>query len=72
MALVSAAPLAVWLQRLQIDLIEVSVRPMLIYKDNRSTICLAKNPQYRGRAEHIDIKFRYIRKQVEMKIIQVE
>ena len=30
------------------------------------------NPQYHGRAKHIDIKFHYIREQVEKKAIQLE
>ena len=39
MALTSAAQEAVWMQHLQND---------LIYEDNQSTICMAKNPQYHG------------------------
>ena len=30
------------------------------------------NPQYHGPAKHIDIKFHYIREQVEKKAIQLE
>ena len=33
---------------------------------------MAKNPQYHGPAKHIDIKFHYIREQVERKAIQLE
>ena len=33
---------------------------------------MAKNPQYHGRAKHIDIKFHYVREQVEMKNIKLE
>ena len=72
MALASAAQEAVWMQRLQNDLNEASVKSTLIYEDNQSTICMAKNPQYYGRAKHIDIKFHYIREQVEKKAIQLE
>ena len=60
------------MQRLQNDLNETSVKSTLIYEDNQSTICMAKNPQYHGRAKHIDIKFHYIRAQVEKKAIQLE
>ena len=63
MALASAAQEAVWMQRLQNDLNEASVKSTLIYEDSQSTICMAKNPQYHGRAKHIDIKFHYIREQ---------
>ena len=66
MALASAAQEAVWMQRLQNDLNEASVKSTLIYEDNKSTICMAKNPQY------YDIKFHYIHEQVEKKAIQLE
>ena len=69
MALASAVQEAVWIQRLQNDLNEAS---SLIYEDNQSTICMAKNPQYHGRTKHIDIKFHYIHEQVEKKAIQLE
>ena len=72
MALASAAQEAVWMQRLQNDLNEASVKSTLIYEDNQSTLCMAKNPQYHGRAKYIDIKFYYIREQVEKKAIQLE
>ena len=72
MALASAAQEALWMQRLQNDLNETSVKSTLIYGDNQSTINMAKNSQYHGRAKHIDIKFHYIREQVEKKAIQLE
>ena len=72
MALASAAQEAVWMQRLQNDLNEPSVKSTLINEDNQSTIGMAKNPQYHRRAKHIDIKFHYIREQVEKKAIQLE
>ena len=33
---------------------------------------MAKNPQYHGRVKHIDIKFYYVREQVEMKNVKLE
>ena len=71
-ALASAAQETVRIQHLQNDLNEASVKSTLIYEDNPSIICMAKNPQYHGRAKHIDIKFHYIREQVEKKVIQLE
>ena len=38
---------------------------MVLYKDNQSAICMAKNPKFHGCAKHISIKFNYIREQVE-------
>ena len=56
MALASAAQEAVWMQRLQNDFNEASVKSTLIYVDNQSTICIAKNPQYHGR-KAIQLKY---------------
>ena len=72
MALARATQEAVWMQRLQNDLNEASAKSTLIYEDNQSTICMAKNPQHYGRAKHIVIKFHYIREQVEKKAFQLE
>ena len=67
MALASAAQEAIWMQRLQNNLNEASVKSTLIYEDNQTTICMAEDSQYHGRTKHIDIKFHYICKQVEKK-----
>ena len=64
-ALASAAQEAIWLQHLVEDLGNKPVNPMVLYEDNQSAICMAKNPQFYGRAKHISIKFHYIREQVE-------
>ena len=56
----SAAQEAVWLQHLASDLNETSVEPTVIYDDNKSIICMTKNPHYHGRTEHVDIKFHLI------------
>ena len=37
---------------------------MLLYEDNQSTIAMAKNPQFHGRAKHIEIKHHFVRDQV--------
>ena len=36
-----------------------------IYEDNQSEICLAKNTQFQRQAKHIEIKYHFIREQVE-------
>ena len=65
MALASAAQEAIWLQHLVGDLGNKPVDPMVLYKDNQTAICMAKNPQFHGRAKHNSIKFHYIPEQVE-------
>ena len=66
MALASAAQEAVWMRH--------SVRicePTVIFEDNQSAICMAKNPQFHGRAKHIGIKYHFIREQVSNNTIKL-
>ena len=72
MALASAVQEAVWLQHLASDLNETLVEPTVIYENNQSTICIAKNPQYYGCTKHADIKFHFIREQVATRAIQLQ
>ena len=39
-------------------------KPTLIFEDNQSAICMAKNQKYHGCSKHIDIKFHFVREQV--------
>ena len=64
-ALASAAQEAVWVRQLLTDLRSSQEEATRIYEDNQSAICLAKNPQFHGRAKHIGIKYHFIREQVE-------
>ena len=65
MALASAAQEAMWLRQLTIDLKNEPVSATVIFEDNQSAICIAKNPQFHGRSKHIAIKYHFIRDQVE-------
>ena len=60
-ALATAAQEAVWLQQLMNDLMNKNIQEILIFEDNQSTICLAKNQQAHGRTKHIDIKYHFVR-----------
>ena len=70
-ALSTAAQEAIWLQQLTSDLMNKSIQEMIIYEDNQSTICLAKNQQVHGRTKHIDIKYHFVRNLVEAGRIKV-
>jgi hypothetical protein len=39
--------------------------PTHIYGDNQSSLALAENPEFHQRTKHIDIKYHFIRQQVE-------
>jgi len=64
MALTSTVQEAIWLRQLLADLNVNPPAATPILEDNQSAICLAKNPQFHGRAKHIDIKYHFIREQV--------
>ena len=64
-ALAGAVQECVWLQRLMIDLNLPDDKPTSLYEDNQAAIAISKNPQFHGRTKHIDIKFHYVREQVE-------
>ena len=65
MALASAAQEAILMRQLLTDLRNPPREPTRIFEDNQSAICLAKNPQFHGRAKHIGIKYHVVREQVE-------
>jgi hypothetical protein len=44
----------------------------IIYCDNKSNICMTKNPEYHQRTKHIDIKYHFIREVVNNEAIKVE
>ena len=63
---------AVWLRKLLLDLKVSDNNPMLIYEDNQSALCLAKNNKIHGRAKHISIKFHYVRDMVNTGVIRLQ
>ena len=61
-----------WLRQLLSSLKDFPLsEPTIIYEDNQSTICMAKNNQSHGRSKHVDIKFHFVREQVEQQTIKV-
>ena len=71
-ALSSAAQEAVWMQKLLQEIKFAKAEPILIYEDNQSAIGLAKSSRHHVKSKHIDIKYNFIRSQVEEKRIIVE
>ena len=70
-ALAAAAQEDVWLQSLLQQLSGIKISTVM-YDDSQSAIAIAKNPQWHGRTKHIDIKFHYIREQVNNGIVQLK
>jgi hypothetical protein len=63
-ALSTAIQECMWMQRLLSDLGNPPDGPTTILEDNQSSIAMARNPQFHGRAKHIDIKHHFVREQV--------
>ena len=63
-ALCSAAQETVWLRRLISELNNPPDGPTTILEDNQSAMAMAKNPQFHGRAKHIDLRHHFIRERV--------
>ena len=72
MALSAAAQEAKWLQCLTSDLLDYNIGATEIFEDNQSAICLAKTPQFHGRTKHIEIKYHFIRDEVESGNVKLE
>ena len=72
MALASRAQEAMWMRQLTADLKSAPSKATTICEDNQSAIEMAKNPQFHGRAKHIEIKYHFIREQVQKGIIELK
>ena len=62
---------AIWLRQLYTDLLGEPPEPIIVYEDNQADICLSKNPQSHGRSKHIEIKYHFIREQINKKTIEL-
>lgn len=50
----------------------MNVENIRIFEDNQGCIALVKNPKNNRRVKHIDLKFNYIRENLESKVISIE
>ena len=71
-ALSSATQECVWMRRLNSELGNPPEGPTTILEDNQSSIAMARNPQFHGRAKHIDIRHHFIREEVKIGTIELE
>lgn len=71
-ALTSAAQEAVWLSSLLAEIERKEKEATIIYDDSQSALAMSKNPQFHGRAKHIDIKYHYVREQVDKGTVQLQ
>ena len=72
MAFVSAAQEAIWIRQLNLELNHPPSNATVIQEDNQSAIAIAKNPQFHGRAKHIEIKYHFIREQIQKGSVELK
>ncbi len=46
--------------------------PITIFNDNQGAICLTKNPEWKKRSKHIDIRYHYVRERVKNGILSLK
>jgi hypothetical protein len=71
-AAVSAGQEILWLHHLFTELGFQFKSPSTLHIDNQSAISVAKNPDHHGRVKHLDLKFYWLRDEVEKGIIHVK
>jgi hypothetical protein len=65
MAASDASKEAIWLQDLLIELKLIEKKETILYQDNQGAIFLEKNKTNKSRTKHIDVRYHFIREQVE-------
>jgi hypothetical protein len=71
MGLSAATQEAIWLKRLLSELKMYEDKTVVIHQDNQGAIALAKNPVFHQRTKHIDLRYHFIREQIEGKQVEV-
>ena len=66
-----AAKEALWLQRIIKEVFQPLEEPITLYSDSQSAIALTKDGSYHARTKHIDIRYHFIRFEVQKKTINL-
>jgi hypothetical protein len=69
-AITAAIKEAKWLAKLEQELM-LKTKKMIIYEDNQSTIKTAKNEIHTERSKHIDVRYHFVREQVQNGAIEI-
>lgn len=66
MALAASVQESIYLRQLLTEFsVDCQIEPVVIHEDNQGTIALAKNPVSHQRSKHIDVRFHFIRTELE-------
>lgn len=71
-SVVSAMQEAIWLHRLESELIHGGTKGIKMYCDNKSAIHIVRNNNFSPRTKHVDIKAKFIREKLQDKPLQLE
>ena len=71
-AMSDASREALWLRSLYGELSLPQAKPSVIKGDNNGAIAMTRNPQFHKRSKHIDIKYHWIRDQIDEGAIEIE
>jgi hypothetical protein len=71
-AATSAGQEILWLRNLFSELGYKLDTPTTLHIDNRSALCVAKNPEHHGRMKHLDLRYYWLRDEVEKREIELE
>ena len=55
---------AAWLRQLYLDITGCECTPLTLYIDNTSAICIANNSATTKRSKHMDVRYHYVREEV--------
>ena len=70
-ALATATQEAKFLRQLLADLTCLPCKSVCIYVDNQGAIGLANNPIHHKRSKHIDVKYHYVRLEIQYGIVEL-
>ena len=71
-AAIKSTSQAIWLRRILEDIGEKQKEATILFRDNKSSISIAKNPVCHERTKHIAIKYHFIRDAIEEGEIQLQ
>ena len=72
MACCDAAKEAVWMKNLIEEILQVKQEPVSILQDNQGTIFISNNSINNRRTKHIDVRYHFVREQIQGKMIAIQ
>jgi hypothetical protein len=71
MALGEVVKEIIWIRSLLFEIGVPQDRPTKVFCDNQAAIAITKNPQHHERTKHIDIRYHFVRDELEAKTIEL-